>query len=85
MKKVLLYIFFNLIFIFVTYAHGITLLDHSKVNELSSFRIQDEIDLRIEKDYSAEVKYRTLNHEGGMKVTVLEILKSDIQENKYGK
>lgn len=85
MKKVLLYICFNLIFAFGTYAHGITLVDHSEVKELSSFRIQGEIDLRIEKDYSAEVKYRTLNHEGGMKVTVLEILKSDVQENKYGK
>ena len=43
------------------------------------------IDLRTEKDYSSEVKYRTLNHEGGMKVTVLEILKSDVQDNESGK
>lgn len=85
MKKVLLCICFNLIFIIMTYAHGITLADCLKVKELSSFRIQDEIDLRIEKDYSAKVKYRTLNHEGGMKVRVLEILKSDVQDNKCGK
>ena len=40
------------------------------------------MDLRTEKDYSSEVKYRTLNHEGGMKVSVLEILKNDVQEKK---
>ena len=33
----------------------------------------------------SEIKYRTLNHEGGMKVTVLEILKSDVQNNESGK
>lgn len=51
--------------------------------------IMGKIDLRTEKDYSAEVKYRTLNHEGGMKVTVLEILKNDlkndVQNNESGK
>ncbi len=41
---------------------------------MTSFRIQGEIDLRSEKDVSAPVVYRTLNHEGGMKVKVLEIL-----------
>lgn len=43
-----------------------------------------EIDLRTEKDVSSEVKYRTLNHEGGMKVTVLEILNKDVQDEKTG-
>lgn len=43
------------------------------------------IDLRTEKDYLSEVKYRTLNHEGGMKVTVLETLKNDVQNNESGK
>ena len=43
-----------------------------------------EIDLRTEKDISSPVKYRTLNHEGGMKVTVLEILKRDTQNKKSG-
>ena len=69
----------------VLYAYESTLKDHSKIKELSSFTIMGQIDLRTEKDYSAEVKYRTLNHEGGMKVTVLEILKSDVQNNKSGK
>ena len=44
-----------------------------------------EIDLRTEKDYSSQVNYRTLNHEGGMKVRVLEILKDDVQNNEAGK
>ena len=43
------------------------------------------IDLRTEKSFSSEVKYRTLNHEGGMKVTVLEILKTDVQDGSKGK
>ena len=44
-----------------------------------------EIDLRTEKNIASPVKYRTLNHEGGMKVTVLEILKNDMQDDKPGK
>lgn len=43
------------------------------------------IDLRTEKDISAAVKYRTLNHEGGMKVRVLEILENDVQNGSSGK
>ena len=66
-------------------AGGNTLQDHSKIKELSAFTILGEIDLRDEKDYSAKVKYRTLNHEGGMKVRVLEILKSDVQSDEEGK
>ena len=69
----------------VLYAYESTLKDHSKIKELSSFMIMGEIDLRTEKDYTSEVKYRTLNHEGGMKVRVLEILKDDVQDNQSGK
>ncbi len=43
------------------------------------------LDLRTEKDCSSEVKYRTLNHEGGMQVTVLEILENDVQDNEAGR
>lgn len=84
MKRFLLLIFFSY-FSLILYAHESTLTDHSRIKELSSFMIMGEIDLRTEKDYSAEVKYRTLNHEGGMKVTVLEILKNDVQNNESGK
>lgn len=59
--------------------------DHSKIKALSSFTILGVMDLRTEKDYAAQVKYRTLNHEGGMKVRVLEILKSDVQNGEAGK
>lgn len=79
---------FLIIFIFLSlalYAYGSTLTDHSQINELSSFRIMGEIDLRTEKDYSGPVKYRTLNHEGGMKVKVLEVLKEDVQNGQSGK
>jgi len=67
------------------YAKENTLQAHSRIKELSAFTILGEIDLRDEKDYSAKVKYRTLNHEGGMKVRVLEVLKSDVQNGETGK
>ena len=41
--------------------------------------------MRTEKDYFSAVKYRTLNHEGGMKVKVLEILKEDEQNGQAGR
>ena len=85
MKRFFLIVFFSLIFSLSLYAHGYTLTDHSQIKEMSYFRIMGEIDLRTEKNYSAPVKYRTLNHEGGMKVTVLEILKDDVQDGESGK
>ena len=85
MKRIFSIIFFSLVFSLTLYAHGYTLNDHSQIKELSSFVIMGEIDLRTEKDISANVKYRTLNHEGGMKLRVLEILKNDVQDNKSGK
>ena len=84
MKRFLLLICFSLLTLSL-YAHGFTLTDHSKIKELSSFKIMGVIDLRTEKKYSAEVKYRTLNHEGGMKVKVLEVLKNDVQDSECGK
>ncbi|MDD5928406.1 MAG: hypothetical protein PUC37_01255 [Spirochaetales bacterium] len=84
MKKFLNILCFSFL-ILSLHANGITLTDHSKIKELSSFRIMGTIDLRTEKDYLSEVKYKTINHEGGMKVTVLEVLKDDIQNNKTGK
>ena len=84
MKKNCFFIYLNFLSLFL-FAHDIILTDHSRIKELSSFTIMGQIDLRTEKTYSSEIKYRTLNHEGGMKVTVLEILKSDVQNNKSGK
>ncbi len=84
MKKILLLICFSLAFMLTLPAHGYMLEDHAKIKELSAFTIMGEIGLRTEKDYSSAVTYRTLNHEGGMKVTVLEILKADVQDNTPG-
>ena len=84
MKRFVLFICFSFLSL-VLYAHGSTLTEHSRIKERSSFRIMGAIDLRTEKDCSSEATYRTLNHEGGMEVTVLEILKNDVQDNKSGK
>ena len=67
MKRFFCTALFSLIFSLSLYAHGYTLTDHSQIKEMSYFRIMGEIDLRTEKNYSAPVKYRTLNHEGGIR------------------
>ncbi len=85
MKRIILCMFFSLFFLIALYAHGNILTDHAEIKELSTFRIMGVIDLRTEKDISAAVKYRTLNHEGGMKVRVLEILENDVQNGSSGK
>ena len=85
MKRNFFLLSMSFIFTISLYAHGNTLKDHSQIKEFSSFRIMGEIDLRTEKDYSSAVKYRTLNHEGGMKVRCLEVLKNDILDNETGK
>ncbi len=88
MKKFLLLLLINFIFLplfLYSQTHENTLTNHSQIKELSSFMLMGEIDLRAEKDYSSQVNYRTLNHEGGMKVRVLEILKDDVQNNEAGK
>ena len=71
------------IFCFVQ-AEEAVLNDHTGISVQSSFRIMGVIDLRTEKDYSSEVKFRTLNHEGGMKVSVLEVLKKDSYQGQKG-
>ena len=85
MKRNFFLLSMSFIFAIALYAHGNTLTDHSQIKELSSFRIMGEIDLRTEKDYSSAVKYRTLNHEGGMKVVVMEIFKDDTIYGERGK
>lgn len=86
MKRFFLLIFFTLFFSLALYAYGgYTLTDHSQIKELSSFRIMGEIDLRTDKEFSSPIKYRTLNHEGGMKIRVLEILENDVQNGTNGK
>lgn len=85
MRKFLSLICLSLAFPLALSAYGYTLTDHAKIKYLSVFTIMGEMDLRTEKDYSSAVTYRTLNHEGGMRVTVLEILKTDVEDDKPGK
>ena len=84
MKRLCVFIFLS-IFPLLIFAHGITLTDHSQIKELARFRIMGTIELREGKNISAPVKYRTLNHEGGMKVVVMEILKDDTVDGERGK
>ena len=56
----------------------------SKISELEDYTIMGIVDLREEKGFSSEVKYETLNHEGGMKVRVLEIAEKETFENCEG-
>ena len=79
----LLLILLSQIFCFAQ-AEEAVLNDHTAISVQSSFRIMGVIDLRTEKDYSSEVKFRTLNHEGGMKVSVLEVLKKDSYQGQKG-
>ena len=62
---------------FPLFAKEAELTNHSRIKEMSSFTIMGEMELRAEKNIDAPVKYKTLNHEGGMKVRVLEILKNE--------
>lgn len=66
-----------LLFLIPIFADEPELANHRRIKEMSSFTIMGEIELRTEKNISAPVEYRTLNHEGGMKVRVLEILKKE--------
>jgi hypothetical protein len=56
----------------------------SKISELEDYTIMGIVELREEKGFSSEVKYETLNHEGGMKVRVLEIAEKETFENCEG-
>lgn len=67
-----------------SFAHGITLLDHTKIAELSRFRIMGEIELRSEKSRESQADFRTLNHNGGMQMLVLEIIGHDSQNDVPG-
>ncbi len=63
---------------------GITLTDHTQIKVLSSFRMLGAVDLRTGEDTTAPVQYRTLNHEGGLDVKVIEVLDRDVQDGEAG-
>lgn len=66
------------------HAEDFNFTDHSKIKELSDFVVMGTFDLRTEKDVSSPVKYRSINHEGGMNIRILEILEKDIYKNQKG-
>lgn len=67
------------------FSNEVILQDHSKIQILSDFRLIGTVELRTEKEKSAPVACRTLNHEGGINARVLEILGEDVYKNEHGK
>lgn len=58
--------------------------DHSRITPLSDFRMMGEVELRTQKDSAAPVSYRTLNHEGGMSVRVVDVVGRGENAGKAG-
>ena len=82
LRKMILAAVLLLIFPAALFAKGITLTDHTKIKELSTFRVTGEYELRTQKSPKSEVKFCTLNHEGGMEVRVLEIFEKSEYKGK---
>lgn len=55
-----------------------------EVKEFSYFTMMGEIELRKNPDFSEPPQDITLNHEGGMKVRVIEIGKKETHDGKTG-
>lgn len=85
MKKLLSILILSVSLQLFAQSGGVTLTDHSQIQELSTFRLMGVYELRNQCSKSASVKYRTVNHEGGMKVRVLEVLESDWVNGKEGR
>lgn len=76
-KRILLLIFLNL-FLDSDFLFG------REIKELSSFTIMGTIELRDKEGLTGKFLYRSLNHEGGMKIKVLEISNRDSINQKTG-
>ena len=77
-KKILVPIFI-LLYTRILYAQ-------QEIKELSYFRLQGVFELRALPDSKKEsFGYLTLNHEGGIKVRVLEIGENEIHNNQKGR
>lgn len=48
--------------------------DRGEITALSNLTVMGSLDLWKEKDFKKEPDYTTLNHEGGLNITVLEVL-----------
>lgn len=75
----------NFLFFLIIFAFSFPLFSRPQIQKLSSFRIQEEIEIREKTDFDCEPQFQSLNHENGLEVKVLEIGKNDIFENQKGK
>ncbi len=55
-----------------------------EIKELSYFTLTGVQELREEQGFDKIIVYKTLNHEGGLKIRVLEIGNKDTKDNKNG-
>ncbi|MDD5790753.1 MAG: hypothetical protein PUE30_09575 [Spirochaetia bacterium] len=63
-----------LIFVFLgMFVCGRCFARSPQISVLSSFTVNGQFDLKPEPDFACETSFRTLNHEGGLKVRVLEL------------
>lgn len=60
------------------------LFSEPRIKKGSSFTVMGVFELRTECGVDKEILYRTLNHEGGMKVITLEVGKSETINNVEG-
>ena len=61
------------------------IFSQQEIKILSSFRLQGEYELRTREGFNNSVEYKTLNHEGGVKVRVVDIGKKEFHDGKSGK
>ena len=71
---VLLFLFFS---VAEAFSQGKEISDLPHIKAQSAFSALGVYELRSEKDRTAPVRFRTLNHEGGTKVRVLEVVSRD--------
>jgi len=75
----------SIIVVIVLCFSSLFLFSQPEIKELSYFRLQGEIELRTQACFNSKYKYRTLNHEGGVKVRVLKIGSTDVYNSQKGK
>lgn len=61
-----------------------SLLQAHDIREFSFFSVMGDHELRAEEGFDSEVLFSTMNHEGGMRVRVLEIGKRDSRGSEKG-
>lgn len=58
-------------------------LSAQEIKRLSTFTVWGMVELREEQGFEESVKYKTLNHENGLKVRALEIGSKEIFINEF--